>query len=218
MKKVLLPLLLAAFLLPPLAAEPKASESPANSVSVDLLGVLINWYKVSYERRIMDEVSLIGTVQYTPDLLWGFHTYDKVSYTNLAVGGRYYWGSLLKEPAGDVDLGSYSKHVKRMFTDALGGFYIGLTGTYSHAVIDDSTDNDYVAKANAVGLEAELGCKYLFSEKKLSFFFEPYIGGRLLAGSYSYEDGSGNSIDKPTDFNDGISSGVIGGINVGLTF
>ncbi len=218
MKKVLLLCVLGAFLFTPLAAEQAGKEAPANAVSVDALMILLNWYKVSYERRLLDQVSLVGTVQYTPDLLWGIHGYDRVSYFNLAAGGRYYWGSLLKEPARDVSLGAYSKHIPKLFADALGGFYVGLTGTYSHAVIDDTTDNDFVASANAFGVEAELGCKYIFSDKKLSFYLEPYIGGRLLTGSYSYEDGNGNSIDKPNSFNDGISSGVIGGINFGLTF
>ena len=68
-------------------------------------------------------------------------------------------------------------------------------------------------------VEAEVGCKYIFSDdKKLSFYIEPYLGGRLQTGSYTYKDGSGNTISKPSGFEDGIHGGVIGGINVGLTF
>ena len=219
MKKTVLLAVLAAMLFTPLAAEQGRTEEPGNAVSVDVLLILLNWYKVSYERRVTDSVSVIGGVQYTPDLLWGLHGYDKVSYLNFTGGGRYYWGSLLKDAARDVNIGKYSKHIPKMFTDALGGFYVGLSGMYSHAVIDDTTDSDYVARANAYGLEATLGCKYIFSDdKKLSFYIEPYFGGRLQGGSYSYEDGAGNSISKPADFDDGIHGGTVGGLNLGITF
>ena len=117
---------------------------------------MLSWFfstgtQVTYERRILDPVSLIGTVQYSPNIAWGLHEYDQASYFNVTAGGRYYWGSLLKDAARDVNIGTYSKYIPKLFTDALGGFYVGVSGMYSHVIADDRSDSNYIATANAYG-------------------------------------------------------------------
>src|SRR6056297_301086 len=200
-----------------LFAETEEPEGSSNAISVDPLWILFNIYKGSYERRIADQFSALVEATYSPDFLWGLHEYSTLTYLDLTLKGRWYFGSLLKESARDVDIEGYEKHISRMFTDALGGLYVGAFGGYVNSIVEKGEDASFFRAAfNGYGGGLEAGCKYIFGERKLSFFAEPYVLLRYYTGGYGYKDDDGNTIDKPSEFDDGFDrNGVSGGVNFG---
>ena len=200
----------------------ETEESPraANAVSVDPLWILFNIYKVSYERRVAGQFSAMGEITYSPDFLWGLHEYSTLTYLDLIGKGRYYFGSHLKEAAAEVDLPQFQKHFQRIFTDALGGLYVGGFVGYVNSIVEKGDEETFFHAAfNGFGGGVELGCKYIFGKKKISFFVEPYMLLRYYTGGYTYEDAGGNTIEKPLDFADGFDrNGFTGGVNFGITF
>jgi hypothetical protein len=157
---------------------------------------------------------------YSPDFLWGLHEYSTLTYLDLVGKGRYYIGSLLKEQAGDVDIAGLEKHVRRIFTDALGGLYLGAFAGYVNSVVEKGSDADFFrAEFNGFGGGIEAGIKYVFGEKRVSFFAEPYVRLQYYTGSYGYKDAEGSPMEKPSDFADGFDrNGVSGGVNFGIVF
>ena len=199
---------------------PEEPRAAANAVSMDPIWILFNIYKFSYERRMAGQFSVMGEITYSPDFLWGLHEYSTLTYLDLIGKGRYYFGSHLKEAAADVDLPQYQKHFKRMFTDALGGLFVGGFVGYVNSVVEKGDEETFFhASFNGFGGGLELGCKYIFGEKKVSFFVEPYMLLRYYTGGYTYEDAGGNTIEKPLGFADGFDrNGFAGGVNFGITF
>ncbi len=203
-----------------LFAETEAPESTSNAISVDPIWLLFNIYKGSCERKVAGQFSALVETAYSPDFLWGLHDYSTLTYLDLTVKGRWYFGSLLKESAQDVDIEGYGKYFSKMFTDALGGLYVGAFGGYVNSVVEKGEDAAFFkAVFNGYGGGLEAGCKYIFGERKVSFFAEPYVLLRYYTGGYSYKDDDGNTIEKPSDFSDGFDrNGVSGGVNFGIAF
>ncbi len=49
--------------------------------------------------------------------------------------------------------------------------------------------------------------------------FTSYVLLRYYTGGYGYKDDEGNTIDKPSSFDDGFDgNGVSGGVNFGIVF
>ena len=203
-----------------LFAETERSESASNAISVDPLWILFNIYKGSYEKRVADQFSALIEVAYSPDFLWGLHEYSTLTYLDTTLKGRWYFGSLLKESVKDVDIEEYNKYLSRLFTDALGGLYVGAFGGYVNSIVEEGEgENFFRAAFNGYGGGLEAGCKYIFGENKVSFFAEPYILLRYYTGGYGYKDADDNTIEKPSGFADGFDrNGVSGGINFGIAF
>jgi hypothetical protein len=195
-------------------------EAPANAISSDPLWMLFNIYKLCYERKVADQFSAALEVIYSPDFLWGLHEYSTLTYLDVTAKGRYYFGSLLKDSAEDVDIEGYQKYIGRLFTDALGGLYVGAFGGYVNSIVEKGEDASFFnATFNGYGGGLELGCKYIFGTRRVSFFAEPYVLLRYYTGSYRYKDSAGNSIEKPSGFADGFDrNGFSGGINFGIVF
>jgi len=193
---------------------------PRNAVALDPIWLLLNTYKGSYERRISDQFSAQIEVAYSPNFLFGLHEYETLTYLDVIVEGRYYFGSLLKDQADEVEFGSANKYLSKIFTDALGGLYIGLYGGYVNSIVEDGEGlNYYKGTFNGAGGGAELGLKYIFGEGKVSFFCEPYVTLQFYKGGYTYKDENGDSREKPIDFEDGFNrNGIAGGLNIGLVF
>lgn len=200
--------------------ETEAPQAAANAISVDPIWILFNIYKLSYERRMAGQVSVMGEVTYSPDFLWGLHEYSTLTYLDLIGKGRYYFGSHLKEAAADVDLPQYQKHFQRIFSDALGGLFVGGFVGYVNSIVEQGEEETfYRASFNGFGGGVELGCKYIFGKKKISFFVEPYMLLRYYTGGYNYKDANGDTREKPEGFADGFDrNGFAGGVNFGITF
>ena len=95
----------------------------------------------------------------------------------------------------------------------------GFVGYVNSIVEKGDEETFFHAAFNGFGGGVELGCKYIFGKKKISFFVEPYMLLRYYTGGYTYEDAGGNTIEKPLDFADGFDrNGFTGGVNVGITF
>ncbi len=222
MKRITALVLLLLLAMSPLTlfAESEAPESASNAISSDPLWILFNIYKVSYERRVAGQFSALVETTYSPNFLWGLHEYSTLTYLDLTAKGRWYFGHLLKESAEDVDIEGYGKHLSRIFTDALGGLYIGAFGGYVNSVVEKGEDAAFFrAVFNGYGGGLEAGCKYIFGDRKVSFFAEPYVLLRYYTGGYGYKDEDGNTIDKPSGFADGFDrNGVSGGVNFGIAF
>lgn len=194
--------------------------TPDNAVALDPIWLLVNTYKGSYERRITDQFSAQLEVAYSPDFAFGLHKYETLTYLDVIVEGRYYFGSLLKDQASEVEFGSAGKYLSKIFTDALGGLYIGLYGGYVNSIVEDGEGvNYYKGIFNGAGGGAELGLKYIFGNGKVSFFCEPYVTFQFYKGGYTYKDENGDSREIPIGFDDGFDrNGVAGGLNIGLVF
>lgn len=203
-----------------LFCEEVKSSSLDNAVSVDPVWLIFNTYKLSYERRLIKQFSGFVQLAYSPDFFWGLHEYNALTYLDIVVKGRYYFGSLLKDAAADVDIDTIKPYFDRLFTDALGGLYVGAFGGYVNSKVEDGDQETYYkAVFNGFGGGLEVGWKYLFSEKTLSFFIEPYGLLQFYTGGYSYQDSDGNSISRPVGFDDGFSrTGFAGGVNFGIAF
>lgn len=203
-----------------LFGEETERRSPDNAVSLDPVWLIFNTYKASYERRLTGQFSGFLQVAYSPDFFWGLHNYNSLTYLDIVVKGRYYFGSHLKDVAADVDLEPLKPYVSRLFTDALGGLYVAVFGGYVNSIVEDGDlETYYKAVFNGFGGGLEIGWKYLFSDSELSFFIEPYGIVQLYGGGYTYEDMNGNPLPRPVGFDDGFHrTGISGGVNFGLTF
>lgn len=218
MKKVLLIALLASVTIVPMAAE---ESRPANGVALDPIWLIFNTYKGSYERLIFDQFSLQAEIAYSPDFFWGMHDYNRITLLDIIGEARYYYGHFLKDAASQVDFRNFNTHFARLFTDALGGLYVGGFVGYVNSVVEDGENSTYYkGTLNGVGGGLELGAKYVFGEDRFSFFIEPYALWQLYAGGYHYTDSQGNSIDKPQSFKeDGFNrTGLSAGLNFGILF
>jgi len=220
MKKYLIPGILLVAVLSPALLFCQEIAAPDQAVAIDPVWLLVNTYKGSYEQRITKQISGQLEIAYSPDFVWGLHEYNKLTYLDVILQGRYYVGSLLKEQAKDVDIASANDYLMKIFTDALGGLYVGVFGGYVNAGIEVGEDIDFQKyQFNGAGGGLELGVKYIFGERNTSFFIEPYGVIQFYAGGWAYEDYEGNKISKPVGFEDGFDrNGLSGGINIGLTF
>jgi hypothetical protein len=221
MKKILLLLILLLLFLTPVIADTDLENQRKNAIAIDPVWLIFNTYKGSYERLIFDQFSLQVEAAYSPDFFWGLHEYNSLTYLDITGEARYYFGHFLKDAAAEVDLGEYSKHLSRIFTDGIGGLYIGVFGGYVNSVLEDGKDASYFKGTfNGFGGGIELGCKYIFGDGKISFFLEPYGILQLYTGSYTYKDSTGSTIARPINFeNDGFDrNGASGGLNFGLIF
>ena len=221
MKKKLLFITLLIAMLIPVMAETAGNDSPKNAIAIDPVWLIFNTYKGSYERLIFDQFSLQAEVAYSPNFFWGLHDYNSLTYLDIIGEARYYFGHFLKDAAAEVDIKEYNKYLTRIFTDGLGGLYVGVFGGYVNSTFEHGEDTSYFKGSfNGFGGGLELGCKYIFGEEKVSFFVEPYGIFQYYTGKYTYTDKDKNIISRPINFeNDGFSrQGFSGGLNFGLTF
>lgn len=220
MKKITIVLLLVLLLVPTLSVFGEG-ESNKNAVSMDPIQILFNYWSFSYERALTDKISIKANVAYSPNFLW----ISDVSYFDLVVEGRYYWGSHLSDFAKDLPLGQ--EVTGKIFADALSGLYAGVFAGVVTASIDDWTEDTTTFDASFKGAGAGLtiGCKYALTGENFVFFGEPFGGVRFYTpvggeNGWTYTDTTSNdSITRPGDFDDGFTRiGPFGGINFGLSF
>ena len=219
MKKITIVLLLVLMLVPTLSlfGQERANR---NAVSMDPILIIINYWAFSYERALTDQISVKGSVAYSPNLAW----VSEISYLDLTAEGRYYWGSHLKDFAKDLPFGQ--DVTGKIFAEAISGLYAGVFGGTVSATGKNLNSSDGLFDASFFGLGGgiTLGCKYVFVGDTFEFFGEPFAGLRYYttvggAGGWTYSDTSGTPITKPGDFDDGFTrTGAFGGINFGLTF
>jgi len=171
-------------------AEDDTSSGPTHAVSVNLFGVLVNYYGAGYEAALGKNFSLRAEAGVSPNLIWatGFGLFTS------KIEARYYFGH------------------------AVSGFYLGAAGIYNAAwgSITSSGITDTFS-ASLPGLGAYFGGKWVLG-KNGGFFLEPYVGYEAYFSSISVtaKDSFGNSAS--TNVTPPTIGGFVYGLGMGWAF
>lgn len=195
MKKLFLALTAALVLGATPAMASDAGVGSPYTVHADLLALLFDEISVGGEFALpIKNVTVAADLQYSPNFLW----VSNVSFTDLAVKGRYYVGDII--PFAVPDFLSFLKK------SPLAGAFVGAGGSlHSWTMTWSSVKWNYFS----VGLLGEVGSKYFFDNH---FYLEGVVGLDLhLPAKWTVSDGS-STVYSGTDYQPGyFYSGLYGG-------